>query len=285
MNAVTLEVAQGWCSQYETTLRGSFGPEQEFPEAWERELGALPPDTLEHAIARYALLKHFYRLRTEALEQAREAPEAALAARQLLRREPVEVEIGGRTVHITGRSYAAMYQIARHALAIRALEAELDCVAELCAETLQRMEGARWRRRSVLRRRLRRLERLHAAAHAELHEQRRALYAHALTPTGAPARSPDEAPGWWEEVGPEEDAHLLWACWEAGPGRYARLGQPKAPKKRSDEKGEDFGWASIFASFERQQRAEPASYYDRDLAQLLAWLRAGAPPVPPELED
>jgi hypothetical protein len=116
--------------------------------------------------------------------------------------------------------------------------------------------------------------------------QRRAIYAHAFTPTGAPARSLDDAPAWWVEVGPAEDAALIVACWEAGPGRYARLGEPPAPKKKKETKDDvdEFGWASLFASIERQQKVAPAELYDRDLWQLLAWSRAAAPPVPEELE-
>ena len=108
------------------------------------------------------------------------------------------------------------------------------------------------------------------------------MYAHAFTADGAPARDLSDAPDWCVEVTPEDDARLLAALFEAGPGRYARLGPPPPPPKGAPKAAEPLGWASMFAAFERAQAAPPASFYDRDLPQTLTWARAAAERYPEE---
>lgn len=283
--AVTLEQVRAWCERDEATLRNQHPPEGRLPPEAEEQLARYDSSTMTGALRRWGYLKHLFHRRRE--RKGRKDAQAKRAARQLLRREPVRLQLGGHTVDITARSYAALYEIAAHALRVRELEADRDRIAELHARTeeaLRERRGFGARRRG--RRRLRRLGRLYRRVFAEILLHRRAIYAHALTPSGAPAASIEEAPDWWEEIDPVWDGALLAAVFEAGPGRYAQLGEP--PPERSGRGGsdrpEDFGWASLFASIERQQRTEAAALYDQDLWRLLTWLRAGAPPAPEGLD-
>lgn len=282
-DAVTLDRLREICETHERVLRWQY-PEGALPTEWEEELARWPADTVDSALERLGALKHFYRL-----DHARRNPEASPeeaeeAARQLLRREPVRVELGDVVAYVTARSYAAMYEIARHDVRIRELTLEAQRAARLFAETeaaLARASRLRLRRRGQLRRRLQKLRELHERLYLELQAHRQMLYAHALTPDGAPAKAPEDAPSWWVRIDPVWDAALFAALQEAGPGRYARLGPPKPTKrKQKGGDGESLGWASFFASIERQQKIEPAELYDRDLYQLLTWVRAGAPPEP-----
>lgn len=286
MQAVTLEAAQRLASLYESTLRGSFRPDP-LPEEWERTLAATPADTPMRAIARYGLLKGYYALRYQELEARKRPPEEAeKAAHQLATREPVRVRIGSREVGVTGRSAAAMHEIARRELRALEVEEDLARIGELRRATLAELRRRRVRGRGALRRRLRRLEQLHGVAFEEWTAQRRLLYAHLFTPTGAPASSAAEAPAWWEEIGPEEDARLILAALEAGPGRYLRAAaaSPPPPKERPGKERASLGYRALLATLERHQRVEPGSYHNVDYYQLMQWVRDGAPPVPEELE-
>lgn len=287
MQAITLEEARRLCDQYEGTLRASFATAGGLPAEWEAALARAPADSAPRALSRFGLLKHYYLLRQTELERPEAKPEEAEeAVRQLLRREPIRVDLGGRVAMVTGRSYAALYEIAAHDAEIHGLEADLEVCARLAAAAEAELAAAPgWRRAGSLRRRARKLRRIHAWLYRELRTQRRWLYAHALTASGAPARSIDEAPAWLEEIDRTADALLLAAVIAAGHARYKQLGDPP-PQKESGErpKGEDFGWASLFASVERQQKLPSGVLYDMDLFQLRAWLRAAAPP-PLDLED
>lgn len=284
-DAVTLERLVQLCETHERVLRWQY-PEGALPSEWEDELARWPADSADSALERLAALKHFYRL-----DDARRNPKPASpadaedAARQLLTREPVRVELGDIVAYVTARSYAAMYAIACHDARIRELDADLQRASQLHALTAAQLRALPWyaRGRGRLRRRLRRLGALHERLYLELAAHRQMLYAHAMTPDGAPAASPDQAPDWWVRIDPAWDAALLAALWEAGPGRYARLG-PEPERRRKQGGGESFGWASLFASVERSQKLPAAELYDRDLYQLLTWLRAGAPPEL-DLED
>lgn len=285
-DVLTAEELRQLCGQYEGTLRASYAEAGGLPAEWAAELAQTPADTAQGALRRYGLLRHYYLTRMQELKRADAEPADALEAmRQLLRREPVRVELAGRVVEVTGRSYAAMYEIAAHDAEIRSISADLDVCGRLAAAAEAELaEGPGWRRAATLRRRIRKLRRLHARLYRELRIQRRWLYAHALTPSGAPATSPDDAPEWVDEIDPQDDAALLAAVVEVGHRRYARLGDPPPRRRRSGEKAsEEFGWATLFASIERQQKLPAGALYDVDLFQLRAWLRAGAPPDP--LED
>lgn len=280
---LTLDDLVRRCEAHERVLRWQYEGDA-LPADWEAELARFPADDLDRALSRLAALKHFYRL-----DDARRNPKAAspedaeAAARQLLTREPVRVELGDVVASVTARSYAAMAAIARHDARIRELDADLRRASQLHAITAAELRALPWyaRGRGRLRRRLRRLTELHDRLFLELAAHRQMLYAHALTPDGAPATSPDQAPEWWTRVDPAWDAALIAALMEAGPGRYAKLG-PAPDRKRKKDGGESFGWASLFASVERSHKLAAAELYDRDLYQLLTWLRAGAPPEPEE---
>lgn len=283
-NTISLDRLVQLCEAHERVLRWQY-PEGALPAEWEDELVRWPADDTEKALERLAALKHFYRLDHERRNPRPTTPdEAEEAARQLIRREPVRVELGDIVAHVTARSYAAMHEMARHDVRIRLLVEDVRRVRTLYAETLGALRRAPRRKRGRLRRRARRLEELHERLHLELYAHRQMLYAHALTPDGAPARGPEDAPDWWVQIDPVWDAALFAAMQEAGPARYARLGAPKEPRRGKKNDGDTLGWASFFASIERQQKIEPAETYDRDLYQLLAWVRAGAPPEP-DLDD
>lgn len=281
-----LSHVQRWCERYEKLLRLQYPPDGTLPGDAERKLEAFDPSTMTGALQRWAYLKHLYLVRSEGLSKREDNQHSVEeAARQLLRREPVWVQFGRHRVAVTARSYAAMYEIAAHAAQIRALEADLDLAARKAAAArakLARTKG--WVRAARVRALIRRIEDFHVRAYRELQLHRQALYAHAFTPTGAPATSLDEAPAWWKEVDQAADALLFAAMVEAGHGRYERLGDPPPQKKKTPEPEEQFGWASLFASIERQQRVPAAELYDRDLFQLRTWLRAGAPP-PLDMDD
>lgn len=285
--AVSVEEIRRWCEEDERTLRNQY-PDRRLPDAAEQELASYDPSTVRGALRRWAYLKHLWRVWSEGLarQEEQQKGDAEEAARQLLRREPVRVRLGGRVVEVTGRSYAALYEIAACDAQIRALEADLEVCSKLAAAAEAELAASPgWRRAAALRRRIRTLHRIHVRLCREIREQRRWLYAHALTPSGAPARSAEDVPEWVEEIGRVEDALLLAAVIEAGHARLARLGEPPpSTTERSAQPAEDFGWATLFASIERQQKLPPGTLYDVDLFQLRTWLRAGAPP-PLELED
>lgn len=277
---VSREVLEGLVSDYERALRAVSG-EKGLPEAWEERLRSISRDTPMGLLKTFKWLAIYSELHHERREKRREVDAVAAqdAARAILRREPVRVELGGRVVEVTSRSYAAMAEIAAHASQIRLLEEDLHRVAVLQSECLETMDGAR-RGRGGLRRRLASLTDIELRLQSEILAHRCAIYAHALTPSGAPARSLEEAPSWWREIDPRWDAALLLGLFEVGVGRYQKLGPVPEPERerRGNAAPEDFGWGSLFASVERQQKLEPAVLFDRDLYQVLTWLRAGAPP-------
>ncbi len=265
METMDLEGAQRWCREWESSLRSLFGESRELPPAWEEELAKYPATALKSALFRWAQLRHFYQLRQQEKSRPKAPPKETLeTVRDLLTRKPVRLTLSsGRQVQITSRSYAAMAEIATHSQTIRDLERALATVSEdMGAEAVRRVQY-------------------------ELLLHRRAIWAHLLTPSGAPAESVDDCPEWWREITPRDDAAMLAAALEVGAGRYAKLPEPPAPKKgkpKGEDFAEDFGWGSLFACVERELKLPPATLYDRDLYQLLAWRRAGAH-APPELDS
>lgn len=273
------------CARHEATLRMQYPPDGRLPAEDEAELARCGPATARGVLQRYALLKYLFRRRQEAGGPGRPGIEQAeTAMRQLLRREPIVLELGAHRVHVTARSYAALYEIAAHATRSRELAADLVRIDSLHARTVQALVHAPRAERGRLRARLRRLGQLHRRTVLELGLHRRAIYAHALTPSGAPAESLVEAPRWVDEIDAIWDGVLLAAIHEVGAGRYSRLGEPpERPGKAPPEPLEDFGWHTHFALIERNRRMPEASLYDRDLYRELAWLRASAdaPPLLP----
>lgn len=213
-----------------------------------------------------------------------EKKEATLASLRLRTREPVHVDVAGRLVAVTGRSRNAMIGMARHELARRQVVHELNDIAQDFAETERKLSG-RWRHRGPLRRRLRNLSRLHALAYWKLRLHTRWILAHMLTESGAPARSASEAPDWWEDVSPVDEAIITTALFEVGPLRYAKLGPEPEPDPASKKwkRAEEFGADTLFASIEGDVGLTPiASADDRDYFQMIAWRRNSAPPRPPK---
>jgi hypothetical protein len=93
-----------------------------------------------------------------------------------------------------------------------------------------------------------------------------------FTPTGAPADSLADAPEWWVELTPADDSVLLETVFDVGHGRIQKVAREDTEPEK--ETKEDFGWHSLITSLESRMRVEPASYYDRDLFQLMGWARA-----------
>lgn len=276
---IDLPWLRSFVEREERILRLQY-PDGEFPDHVEAELAPLAMATMAQALRRLIVVKHQWRVWSQRLQRRGASADVAEAARKILRREPVTVELLGRRLEITSRSYSAMAEIAFHDLTIQKLRGDLERVEELLQEIAGRARGTRpWslRLRGHLRRRFDRLTELYQRIYSEMERHRAAIYAHALTPSGAPARSIDEAPEWWAETGPMEDAALIRALIEAGPGRYADLGPVPEPRKRSRvEMREHFGFASLFATWEPELNLEPAELFDRDLVQFLTHLRAGA---------
>jgi hypothetical protein len=255
-DAVTLEEAQRWCREYEATLRLLF--RGEMPKEIVAELDALPDGPgVRHALRRWSVLKHHYIARYTAASAAAESTatdeERTTTVRQIIRREPVRVEVcgGERVVDVTGRSWSALYEIAAHSLTARDLERAMRDEAD----------PGLFRRMAF-----------------ELMLHRRSIWAHALTPTGAPATSLGECPSWWTELGPDDDAVLLAGLWEVMHGRYLRLGDAPAQKDAGGGYREDVGWHSLLTSLAVHDRVDPAAYYDRDLYQTIVSRRVSSPP-------
>jgi hypothetical protein len=274
VDAITLGVVQKWIEEHEATLRDSMR-ESGLPREWEERLAQYPPNSLIPALQRWALLKHFYLTRTEQAERATRSENAIDVARALLRREPVITTLAGNRVEVTGRSYNALANIAAHHLAITDLQGSVARIEQLHAQLLLRYPSRfrRWR----IRRRLQYLRTLYGRVFAELLAHRRALYAHALTPDGAPASDVHDghpAP-WWKATSAEDDVRLLVALYEVGPGRYAQLGDPPENEEEKTGYAENFGFHSLLAFVEGDRKLPPAALYDQDLGQVLTSIRAG----------
>ncbi|HSV91729.1 MAG TPA: hypothetical protein VLH81_01585, partial [Desulfobacterales bacterium] len=257
---VTLGWLQEECIRLERVLRLQYD-EGQLPGDWEAELATTgsPGDTTS-ALRRWSALKHFYRVRWHGLAARTERADgdAAAAARALLRREPIIIQLAGETVAVTGRSYSAMMEIAAHDIRLQGLDEAIARVTSLAArvgDALSRTPvlGA-WGRRRTLGARLTRLAGIYERLATEREAHRCAIYAHALTPHGGPAEDPlAEAPAWWRRAGPVDDVELLGALFLAGPARIAALPEPKKP---DEEKPNEFGGASLFTFFERRHMLE-----------------------------
>lgn len=231
------------------------------------------------ALARYTYLSHIYRVRDKGLTE-KDKSDAEDVVGRMVRRVPVTVELTNRTVTVTGRSYNAMMEIARHSLRLQEIEAELLRLSDLVDVCVKRAEDGERHVRRLARKRLGWLTRLHRRLLMETALHRQALYAHALTDSGAPAKRIGDAPSWWIEMTPEDDSLLLSGMFKVGHERLVQLNElvddgRDDPERKS--KRQSFGWHTLFTSLERSSKVAPAEYYDRDLFQLTAWAQASAP--------
>lgn len=278
-----LDFVRERADEIERILRLQFKPDP-LPQKMQAKLATCPADgSPSDLVERWVAVSHFLRSvrdRKEAPSAGGEGPDEETvqrAARKLLRREPVRIELEDRTLQVTGRSYAAMIEMARHETRIDELRQDAARAFELRSRLEEAVEaaGKGSARKRRLRRRLNRVARAHRRILHEVKLHRRALYAHALTEDGAPAEGLDEAPDFWDEIGPGEHLALLSALFEAGPGRISKLGRP--PSSGDEDRGrdfrEDFGFKNLLSSFESDMKVEPASYFDRDLGQLVTWVR------------
>lgn len=266
------------CEQEEHMLRLQYEGGQLPPrdEAFLARFRADDPATLFH---RRIALGHLWIKRDQDLRPVSEE-ESLETLRQLLLREPIEVEVAGHAVEVTDRSYACLYQLARHELRLRELAREEDALEEAEQEALAAMarDGRSEEGEAEIGRILARRRTLHEAM--SLHRQ--AIYAHLMTPDGAPAESLDDAPDWWREVGPIEDLVLREAVREAGARRLSRLGEmPDRPEDGSPEarRLEDFGWVQAFADIDKADGLPPATSIRQPFGQVIAHRRASADPV------
>lgn len=277
---VTIEWLRVRCEELEQVLRlqdddGKLDPEDE------QELARYPLASMTSALRRWAFLKHIYFRDAEGLVRSTPGDKDEVV-QQILDREPVRVWIANRWVSVTSRSRAALVALARHDLRRRDVQRDLDHAADLYEETERQLEQAGWRRKAALRRRLRRLRHFHSRAFRELLYHSRVIYANALTPSGRSA-GPGDAPSWWTEITEADEAQLLHAVLTVGPLRYARLGPiPDDGQHRTDRPFlEPMGFWSVIAAYEKELNLRPAELQDQDLAQLLTWMRAGAPFIAP----
>lgn len=276
---VSREVLEGLVSDYERALRAVCG-EKGLPPEWENRLQQISRDTPMGLLKTFKWLAIYSELHHERRQKVREvdAVTAQDAARALLRREPVVVTLAsGRRVQVTGRSYAAMLELAAHHNRIRLLALDQEALAARYEGVLQ----AGWRGgvRAWLRsrRRARALERRYLRVASEIARHRERIYAHALTPSGAAARPEDPAPVWWTESTAEDDARILVALYEVGPVRANGMGDPPERRARGESKGEDWGWSGLLASWGVRTKVSAAEMYDRDLGQVLTEMRVSAP--------
>lgn len=275
-----LDYVRERCEKIEKVLRLQFKPNP-LPGPMQQKLATCPADgSPEDLVERWVTLSHLLRCVRDDLghgggRASRDPDDVEEAVRKLLSRDPVTMEVSGHRLEVTGRSYAAMIEMARHEIRIDELRQDAARAAELreSLETaIERADGPAVRRH---RRRLKRVGRVHRAILQEIRLHRRALYAHATTEDGAPADSLEDAPEFWSEIGPREHLALLTALFEAGPGRLDRLGK-SPPSEGGRDFREDWGFKSMIAAFEGDMKIEPATYYRRDLGQLITWMRAQA---------
>jgi hypothetical protein len=290
---ITREDAERLIAEYEPALRFFFAPDPDAPDAdasplppeWEKDLARCDRSTARGALSYLVKVAAYYGGAHErASAAARPDQDAAReAAHHLLARAPVPVHLSnGRTVHVTSRSTTALCEMTAHALRIRLLETQLQWCGDRFREAEEKSRSAAPRRsRAGWRRRLRALERIHRRYYAELMHQRAAMWAHALTPDGAPATAVT-APAWTAEITPEDDVLLMLALQEAGPGRVARLVAALPPQKASAPRGPDFGPDAILVNYGFRVKVRPAECRDFDLGQITAEMLVGA--LPP-LED
>lgn len=284
---VTVEWLQEECARLERILRAQYD-DDELPKEWERRLAmSKPANDTTRGLQLWAYLKHLYLVRSEGWRPGvQDGGQSEEAVRALLRREPVTVQVCGRPLAVTGRSYAAMMHIASHDLRGRELDEAIERASDLASRVAQAIDSTparRWGRRRTLRRRLQAVTEAYVRIATERQKHRAMLYAHATTEHGGPAESIHDAPDWWQEAGPMDDAQLIAGLFLAGPGRLAQLPKPK--KEPDDDDDDGFGYATLFSVFEKKAGVPTGRGWDLDLGMILADLRAGNAPYDRPEED
>jgi len=282
-DVITLDLVQQWCAKEERILRLQYRTSPDdpgtLPDEWEAGLRHRGRQTtsMHGALSRWAYLLHMWRVRSGKLSRA-SAEDAQDTVRKLLQRTPILVELPSKTVHVTARSYNAMLEIARHSLRLQEIDVDMRRLSEMEKQVVEQMvrTGKDSSRQIRRRKRIKWLYQIHRKLLLESRLHRQAIYAHAFTPTGAPARHLGDAPAWWDEVTPADDLVLLQTMFAVGHGRAAQI--PERPEPDDDSKeAEDWGWHGLLTTLERLAKVEPAAYYDRDLFQLMAWSRTSNP--------
>lgn len=296
--SVTLPWLRRQCEQLERVLRLQYREDDGDLDARDEEelrhRPILEPDVAEEhphvamtlAMRRWAYLKHLYISRHQSLQRVEQDDRRRQLMMELVRREPVVLQLPGREIEVTDRSYAALYEIARHAARLSDLEQDLSRIRAL-RQRVRELAGERHRAGegwNHLRRRHQYLNDLYRATLREMRNHRRMMYAHVTTEDGSPARSLEDAPAWWDEVGPLDDVRLMEAVREAGAKRVQALGpMPERPDRDQVEVSrlEDWGWVTPFRDWDQEQPLpDPQeSWMDRPLGQKLAAERAAADPV------
>lgn len=273
-----LDYVRERCEKIEKVLRLQFKPNP-LPGPMQQQLATCPADgSPEDLVERWVTLAHLLRCERDNLHghgTGRDDEDTEEAVRKLLQREPIRIDVADHRLEVTGRSYAAMIEMARHEIRIDELREDAARAAELREELEERIAATDGAEQRACRRRLKRVGRVHRAILQEVRLHRRALYAHATTEDGSPAENLEEAPAFWDQIGPREHLALLTALFKAGPGRLDRLGK-SPPSEGGRDFREDWGFKSMIAAFEGDMKIDPASYFDRDLGQLITWMRAQA---------
>ncbi|HEU0298790.1 MAG TPA: hypothetical protein VFR37_05030 [Longimicrobium sp.] len=249
--------------------------------------------TATGALRLFRYLGHLYIVRSPEggyvrSSAARAGADEALDA--LMHRHHVEVVLeSGRRVRVTGRAYSSLLLMAAHGTRVRALEVELEhCEARFTlAVTEARRLGLLSRCGRQWRRRMRAVERIHARYVIELARQRLTLWAHALTPDGAPCPDVTRAPAWLHEITAVDEALLFDALNEVGPRRIAALMEaiPKPRRRGPAAERPDFGPDGLLAAYGYRLKVRAADCYDDDLGRLTAELLIAVPEPAEALTD
>lgn len=285
------------CERKERVLRNQYRqpddkmPEEydqrpPWPERWEERLARFPPTSTARVLRRLMYVQHLYLRHQERRSREDKTKDARRAMREALRREPVRIQMAGRTVEVTDRSWDALYAIASHAARVRQLTSEIEALGEDERELRAALEEAREAGESVreIRASLQIVRDLGKGLYEELSYQRRAIYAHMFTEDGAPAESVDEAPEWWDELRPVDDLALVDAVHRTMATRWQRMGQEPDPPPRKEssvkyERLENWGFATLFSVWDKETPVDAAPTSSRPLLQQLSKRRAGRDPV------
>lgn len=262
------------CTKRERLLRIQYEDEK-FADEDEQILASLSVDHPDQAFQRYQYLIGLWHAWEKGYHRAgvTRAEERDAVRWLMLSREPVRIRITGRIVSVTSRSRAAMIRLHRHEAVRSHAEEKLQLIEQRIEDTAAAARAGQlglWR---ALGRR-RRLRALATRWEREWELHFRGVLANSLSPDGR-AALPEEAPEWWDQVTPEDEARLLVALFEVGPSRMQRGQKPHAAKPDA-KKHEPLTFGSLLRYWEPKLRLPPMALEDTDLAQLMTALEDGA---------